>query len=140
MSSCIFCKIIEGSIPSYTIYEDEYFKVILDKFPSTLGHTLILPKIHAENIFDLDDEYASRLLVVARRISIALKASLDIEGLNLLQNNGEVAGQAVFHFHLHLIPRYKNDGINVGWECIEPKDSEFISTIEKIKSIIEIKD
>ena len=136
MSDCIFCKIIENSIPSYTIYEDDYFKVILDRFPSTLGHTLIIPKVHAENIFDLDDEYASKLLVLAKKIAIALKQSLNAEGLNLLQNNGEIAGQAIFHFHLHLIPRYKNDGISVGWECTDPSDDDFVSAIEKIKSIL----
>lgn len=133
---CLFCKIVDGSVPSYTIYEDEFFKVILDRFPSTLGHSLIIPKIHAENIFDLNDEYAGKLMILTKKISIALKESFNIEGLNLLQNNGEVAGQAIFHFHLHLIPRYKNDGIRVGWECIDPQESEFIETVEKIKPLI----
>lgn len=136
MDNCIFCKILKGDIPSYTVYEDEYFKVILDRFPSTLGHILILPKQHAENIYELSDESASKLLVVAKKMSIALKESLNIEGLNLLQNNGELAGQTIFHFHLHLIPRYKDDGIKVGWECINPDYSELQDTILKIKSIL----
>lgn len=136
MDNCIFCKIIKGHMPSYKVYEDDYFKVILDKFPSTLGHILILPKQHAENIYELSDEYASRLLVVAKKISISLKESLNIEGLNLLQNNGELAGQTVFHFHLHLIPRYKYDGIRVGWECITPNDNELEETIQKIKTVL----
>lgn len=136
MDNCIFCKIINNSIPSYTIYEDELFKVILDRFPSTLGHILILPKNHTANIFELEDEYASKLLVLAKKISIALKESLNIEGLNLLQNNGELAGQTIFHFHMHLIPRYKNDGIKVGWECLDPNENEFKTILEKLTCLL----
>jgi histidine triad (HIT) family protein len=113
--NCIFCKIATGEIPSYTVYEDDDFKAFMDISPASKGHTILIPKQHADNIFDLDETVASRLLPVASRIAKALKAELQCEGLNLLQNNGEIAGQTVFHFHMHLIPRYEGDKVVVKW-------------------------
>lgn len=113
--NCIFCKIASGEIPSYTIYEDDDFKAFMDISPASKGHTILIPKQHADNIFDLDETVASKLLPVAGRIAKALKAELQCEGLNLLQNNGEAAGQTVFHFHMHIIPRYKTDKVVVKW-------------------------
>lgn len=114
--NCIFCKIANGEIPSATIYEDEDFRAILDLGPASKGHTLILPKKHAANLFDLPDETASKLLVLAKKLGATLKDGLQADGLNLVQNNGTAAGQTVFHFHLHLIPRYANDTVNVKWQ------------------------
>lgn len=113
--NCIFCKIASGEIPSYTIYEDDDFKAFMDISPASKGHTILIPKQHADNIFDLDETVASKLLPVAARIAKALKVELKCEGLNLLQNNGEAAGQTVFHFHMHIIPRYKVDKVVVKW-------------------------
>lgn len=113
--NCIFCKIASGEIPSYTIYEDDDFKAFMDISPASKGHTILIPKQHADNIFDLDETVASKLLPVAARIAKALKAELKCEGLNLLQNNGEAAGQTVFHFHMHIIPRYEVDKVVVKW-------------------------
>lgn len=113
--NCIFCKIASGEIPSYTIYEDDDFKAFMDISPASKGHTILIPKQHADNIFDLDETVASKLLPVAARIARALKAELKCEGLNLLQNNGEAAGQTVFHFHMHIIPRYEVDKVVVKW-------------------------
>ena len=113
--NCIFCKIASGEIPSYTIYEDDDFKAFMDISPASKGHTILIPKQHADNIFDLDETVASKLLPVAARIARALKAELKCEGLNLLQNNGEAAGQSVFHFHMHIIPRYEVDKVVVKW-------------------------
>ena len=113
--NCIFCKIAAGEIPSYTIYEDDDFKAFMDISPASKGHTILIPKQHADNVFDLDETVASKLLPVAARIAKALKAELKCDGLNLLQNNGEAAGQTVFHFHMHLIPRYKVDKVVVKW-------------------------
>lgn len=113
--NCIFCKIASGEIPSYTIYEDDDFKAFMDISPASKGHTILIPKQHADNIFDLDETVTSKLLPVAARIAKALKAELKCEGLNLLQNNGEAAGQTVFHFHMHIIPRYKVDKVVVKW-------------------------
>lgn len=115
MSDCIFCKIIGGEIPSETVFEDEEFKVVLDAFPAAKGHVLILPKNHVPNIFEIEPEQAGRLFHLASRVAKAMQSLDGLKGLNVLQNNGEIAGQTVFHFHLHLIPRYDGDSIKIGW-------------------------
>ena len=106
--NCIFCKIIAGEIPSRTIYEDEEFKVILDVSPASKGHALILPKNHYANLFDIDEEVAARAMKLAKKLATHMTEKLGCDGFNLLQNNHETAGQTVFHFHMHLIPRYEN--------------------------------
>ena len=113
--NCIFCKIANGEIPSTTLYEDEDFRVILDMGPATRGHALLLPKEHYANLFELDDELAAKALVTAKKVAARMKDALGADGFNLVQNNGEVAGQTVFHFHMHLIPRYENDGAGIIW-------------------------
>ena len=122
--NCIFCKIIEGSIPSTSIYEDEDFKVIMDIFPATKGHAILVPKKHICNIFELDEYTASKALVVAAKVAKAMQEELNCAGFNLLQNNGEIAGQTVFHFHIHLIPRYQKDDIHITWEQGSYEDGE----------------
>ena len=114
--NCIFCKIANGEIPSTTLYEDEDFRVILDLGPATRGHALLLPKNHFENLFELDDETAQKAILVAKKMAGKMKAALGADGFNLVQNNGEAAGQTVFHFHMHLIPRYENDNAGILWE------------------------
>lgn len=113
---CIFCKIANGEIPSYKLFEDDNFKVILDIEPSSKGHSLIIPKSHADNLFELDDNIADKALTVAKKVGAALKSELNCDGLNVLQNNGAAAGQTVNHFHIHLIPRYNNDNVNISWK------------------------
>ncbi len=108
--NCIFCKIANGEIPSRTLYEDEDFRVILDLGPATRGHALILPKEHAANLFELPEETAGKAMILAKKMAARMKEKLNCDGFNVIQNNGEVAGQTVFHFHMHLIPRYENDG------------------------------
>lgn len=127
-SNCIFCKITTGDIPSSTIYEDNYFKVILDISPASKGHAIIIPKKHAENIFELDETYASKIFVVAKKVAKAMKEELNCDGFNILQNNGEVAGQSVFHFHMHLIPRYKGDNITIKW-CLGKYEGEDLTNL-----------
>lgn len=127
---CIFCKIANGEIPSKTLYEDEKFRVILDLGPATKGHALILPKEHAANLYELPDETASEALVLAKKIACTMKEKLHCDGLNLIQNNGEVAGQTVMHFHLHVIPRYENDRQRIGWVPGEPTQEE-LETVRK---------
>lgn len=110
MNDCIFCKIIAGEIPSYTVYEDDVVKAFLDISQGTPGHTLVIPKKHVANIFEYDAELASEVFARIPKIAKALKASNPaIQGLNILNNNGEVAYQSVFHSHFHLIPRYSDD-------------------------------
>lgn len=107
-SNCIFCKITAGEIPSNTIYEDDEFKVILDLAPAAKGHALILPKEHYADIYEIDEEVAGRAMKLAKKLAIHMTDVLGCDGFNILQNSHEVAGQTVFHFHMHLIPRYKN--------------------------------
>lgn len=121
---CIFCKIANGEIPSKTLYEDEEFRVILDMGPATKGHALILPKEHAANLYELPEELTSKVFVLAKKMVIQMTEKLKCDGFNLMQNNGEAAGQTVHHFHLHLIPRYKNDGQEINWQPGEPTQEE----------------
>ena len=129
---CIFCKIANGEIPSKTLYEDEQFRVILDLGPATKGHALILPKDHFANLYELPDETAAKVMQLAKKMATQMTEKLGCVGFNLVQNNGEVAGQTVFHFHLHLIPRYENDGQKIGWTPGSPSQEE----LEEIKNTI----
>ena len=124
MNDCVFCKIINGDIPSATIYENDEFKAILDRFPSNEGHVLILPKEHSANIFEIDPEKAGRLFVLGVKIAKVMKETLNLENMNVLQNNGPVAGQTVNHFHLHLIPRFAGDSVNVTWPQMDLTDEQ----------------
>lgn len=129
---CIFCKIANGEIPSKTLYEDEEFRVILDLEPAAAGHALILPKNHYANLYELPDETASQVMLLAKKMAAQMTEKLHCDGFNLVQNNGEGAGQTVFHFHMHLIPRYKDDGQKIGWERGEPSQEE----LEEIRNRI----
>lgn len=116
---CIFCKLANGVIPTNSIYEDEDFNVILDAAPATKGHALILPKEHADNLYELPDETAAKAMVLAKKLAKNMTDKLNCAGFNLVQNNGTVAGQTVFHFHLHLIPRYEDDGQAINWKPMQ---------------------
>ena len=129
--NCIFCKIIAGEIPSHTLYEDEMFKVILDVGPATKGHALILPKNHYANLYELPEEDAAQAIKLAKKMMIKMTNKLNCDGFNIVQNNGEVAGQTVFHFHMHLITRYKNDGEILKYIAGEPSQEE-LAQIKKI--------
>lgn len=117
MSDCIFCKISNGEIPSKKVFENEHVFAFLDLSQVTKGHTLVIPKVHKENIFELTPEIAKELFAVVPEISRAIKQEFEPIGFNTLNNNGEAAGQSVFHFHLHLIPRYgEGDGFGAVWK------------------------
>ncbi len=135
--NCIFCKIIAGEIPSAVIYEDEYFKAIMDISPAAKGHTVILSKRHAVNLFELDEDTAVKALPVARKIAKAIQAELHCDGMNLLQNNGEAAGQTIFHFHMHLIPRYHGDQVKTTWLPGKYEDGEAVALAAAIAAKIE---
>lgn len=106
---CIFCKIANGEIPSRTLYEDDDFRVILDLNPVTKGHALILPKDHYRNLYEIDDSTAAKVLPLAKKMAVTMTEKLGCDGFNAFQNNNEIAGQTVFHFHMHLVPRYDDD-------------------------------
>ena len=129
---CIFCKIANGAIPTNTVYENEEFRVILDSGPATKGHALILPKEHYVNLFELPEETAARAIKLAGKVAERQMKVLQADGLNLVQNNGAAAGQTVEHFHIHLIPRYENDGQKIGWTPGEPTTEELKEICEKL--------
>ena len=110
MSDCIFCKIIVGEIPNYTIYEDDFALAFLDITPRTKGHTLVIPKVHAENLLELDEKYAEKLLVTVKKTQEKLNDVLKPDGYNFGWNHGKAGGQLVPHLHIHIMPRYNNDG------------------------------
>lgn len=129
---CIFCKLANGDIPTATLYEDDDFRVILDAGPASKGHALILPKEHYANLYELDDELAAKVLVLAKKMITKLTDILGCDGYNIVQNNGEAAGQTVFHFHLHMIPRYKDDHVGLGWKMGELTEEEKEEILSKI--------
>jgi len=132
MNGCLFCSIASGKLESATIFENSEFRVILDKFPSTKGHTLILPKEHHQDIFDLDVEKASKIFALTTVVARAMKTVLNCDGMNILQNNGKAAGQSVAHFHIHLIPRFDNDGLKFAWETKKFTDQELATIAGEI--------
>lgn len=129
---CIFCKLANGVFATRSIYEDEDFNVILDLAPAAKGHALILPKHHAANIYELPDETAAKVFVLAKKLAQKMTDKLGCDGFNIMQNNGTVAGQTIFHFHLHLIPRYEDDGQEIKLNPTEPSAEE----LDEIKELL----
>lgn len=125
--NCVFCKIIAGEIPSTAVYEDEDFKAILDVNPAARGHVIIIPKKHAANIFELEEEEAAKVFPIAKKIATALMKTYNCDGINVLQNNGEAAGQTVFHLHVHVVPRYYDDDVNIMWQPGETPDLKAVA-------------
>ena len=132
MSDCIFCKIANGEIPSATLYEDEDFRVILDLGPASKGHAL--PKAHAANIYEISDDMAAKAMILAKKMATKMTEALKCDGFNIVQNNGEPAGQTVFHFHMHLIPRYEGDQVGITWKPGTLTDEVKNEILEKLKS------
>ena len=131
--NCIFCKIAAGEIPSATLYEDDDFRVILDLGPASKGHALILPKEHYRNLYDIDEETLGKVALLAKKMVTKLTDVLGCDGYNVVQNNEPCAGQTVFHFHMHLIPRYEGDNVGLGWPVGELTDEVKNEILEKMK-------
>lgn len=130
---CIFCKIVSGEIPSRKIYEDEDVIAIMDLNPTSKGHSLIIPKEHYTDIYDIDEETAAKIMRTAKKLAIQMTKALGCDGFNLLQNNGAVAGQTMFHFHLHLIPRYKDaDNRMLKFTSVDLTDEEMDAIRDQI--------
>ncbi|MEA2112992.1 MAG: HIT family protein [Patescibacteria group bacterium] len=111
MNDCLFCKIVSGEIPCHKVYEDKNFLAFLDINPANLGHTLIIPKKHSKNILEMDDELSKEMIIIIKKISKKIKTSLKSDGINILMNNEAGAGQIIFHTHVHIIPRFLDDGL-----------------------------
>ncbi|NLZ74406.1 HIT family protein [Candidatus Falkowbacteria bacterium] len=133
MPDCIFCKIINKETPSKIIYENDLVIAILDAFPSSLGHTLIIPKKHFVNIYDVEEEYLVEIIKVAKKLSLAYKEVWGIDNLQLIHNAGQDAQQKVFHFHLHLIPRKAGDGINLAHAQVDVSEEKKMAFWEKLR-------
>lgn len=134
MDSCIFCKIVKGDIPSSVIYEDENVKVILDIAPAAKGHAILLVKEHVANVFELPADLAAKVFAVVPKVATAIKEELGCDGMNILQNNGVEAGQTVFHLHIHFIPRWKDDEVNIKWASLGYAEGEAAALAEAIRA------
>jgi histidine triad (HIT) family protein len=134
MSDCVFCKIRDGQIPSTKIYEDERTLCIMDINPLNSGHCLVLTKTHAATIFDADPVDLQAAIATAKRVATAQKAALQPDGLNLLQANGPAAFQSVPHFHLHLIPRWTNDGKGFDWKLVPGSRDQIVKVGEQLRA------
>lgn len=133
MENCIFCKLANGVFPTATIYEDEKFRVILDLGPASKGHALILPKEHYADIYEIPEDLAGEAYKLAAKLAKKMTAALGCDGFNIVQNNKECAGQTVFHFHMHLIPRYKDDQVGLGWKPGTLTEEDKLEILEKMK-------
>ena len=131
---CIFCKIINKEIPSSIVYEDNDVIAILDISQQTKGHTLIIPKKHVENIFELDETLSEKLFNVTVKVTKLLKEKLHFQNVNILNNNGKLAGQSVNHFHIHIIPQYENDHLDFNFKEKEPDFEKLNKTLLEIKN------
>jgi histidine triad (HIT) family protein len=136
MEDCVFCKIINNEIPSYKIYEDDLVLAFLDNHPVVKGHTLVIPKKHAQDIFEIEEKYLERIISVAKKISNKMKDNFNADGVNFYHASGAAAEQSVFHFHLHIIPRRNDDNIHftsvvTNKEAVS--EEEFEEAVAKLK-------
>ncbi|MDE7298742.1 MAG: HIT family protein [Lachnospiraceae bacterium] len=135
--NCIFCKIADGRIPSNTLYEDENFRVILDIAPAAKGHAIAIAKRHCSDLFSADPATMEGALPAIARVAEAMKKALSCDGINILQNNGEAAGQSVFHLHFHILPRRENDGFTIPWQTLSYNDGEAEALAAAIRAELE---
>ncbi|WP_250278172.1 HIT family protein [[Clostridium] colinum] len=133
---CIFCKIINGDIPCNKVFENDNFIAILDAFPANEGHTLIIPKKHYKDIFEIDEDMLKEGYAISRKIANGIKKALNIENINILQNNGALAGQTVNHFHIHVIPRIENDDVVIKSKAINIDNEKIEKIVDSIKNNI----
>ena len=133
MSDCVFCKIVEGQIPSTKVYEDGMTLAFMDIGQVNPGHVLVAVKPHVENIYGLDDKLAAAVFQTATRVARAVKKVFAPEGVTLYQANGPAAGQTVYHFHLHIVPRYDKDGMHLTWPAKNPPREKLEEYREKIR-------
>jgi len=129
---CVFCNIVNGEIPSYKLYEDDFVMCFLDISEATIGHTLVIPKKHYQNVFDVDEETLAHMMKAVKVITLLLKEKLNVENVNILNNSGSLAGQTVMHFHIHVIPRYLNDMVSFSFPENEPNFDELEKTFNKL--------
>ena len=133
MSDCIFCKIVNGEIPCHKVWEDDDVLAFLDAFPTVDGHTLVIPKKHSENLFEVDEETLDKIIKTSKKIALMLKENLEVSGVNLVNSCGKDAGQEVNHIHFHLFPRFENDGRSLYLHGDKNISKNFEEVLKKIR-------
>ncbi|MEN9687951.1 MAG: hypothetical protein RL381_963 [Actinomycetota bacterium] len=133
MSDCIFCKILDGSIPSHKVYENEWCYAFLDIFPANRGHTLVIPKKHVKDIHEADAETYAHVAATAKEVADLLNTSLASDGTTIFQMSREAGWQTVFHLHMHVIPRWKGDSLHQPWDIAPATESELLETLSHIR-------
>jgi len=136
MISCVFCKIVKGEAESWTVYEDELVKAFFDTNPTSEGHTLVIPKKHYENIYEIPENVLEKIIIVAKKLAIIYKKALNVKAVNILHASGKEAQQDIFHFHIHLVPRYENDKLNLWYQSQPEVIANFNKILEKIKKFM----
>lgn len=131
--NCIFCKIVAGQIPSFKLHEDAHTFAFLDINPANPGHALVIPKNHAPNLIASDDADLGKVMATVRRVAAAVDKTLSPHGINLLQANGPGAAQSVFHFHMHIVPRAKDDGLLMNWHPKAGDKAALAALAERIR-------
>ncbi|CAN2200934.1 Hit Diadenosine tetraphosphate (Ap4A) hydrolase and other HIT family hydrolases [Candidatus Nanopelagicaceae bacterium] len=132
MSDCIFCKIVEGSIPSYKVYEDDFTYAFLDIFPANRGHTLVIPKKHVKDIHEADAQTYGQVAATAKVVADLLNAQLGSDGTTVFQMSREAGWQTVFHLHMHVIPRWKDDGLHKPWDIAPATESDLLEVLQQL--------
>ncbi|MER7500527.1 HIT family protein [Nonomuraea pusilla] len=132
MSDCTFCKIVAGQLPSYRVIEDEHTLAFLNIRPASPGHTLVVPREHARDVWEISEVSHSRVADMVYRVAALLKATLAPEGVNVKHNTGEAAGQDVFHFHVHVVPRWRGDGLRLTWSSPLASSRELEQVLERV--------
>lgn len=133
MDDCLFCKIINGHIPSSKVYEDEHVYAFLDISPVNIGHTLVIPKKHVKNLYEMDDETTQQVFTAVKNLAEPIKRAVHADGINLEMNNDAVAGQVIFHAHVHIVPRFETDGFK-HWKGTPYKEGQMQDVLKKIQS------
>lgn len=136
MNSCLFCKIVSNEIPSTKIYEDDHVLAFLDIHPVNIGHTLVVPKAHHTNLYDTPDETLAHMMAVAKKLSVAVKNALDVDGINIEMNNDPAAGQIIFHTHIHIVPRFEGDGFKHWHGPRGYEEGEETEVAQKIQNLL----
>ena len=136
MTDCVFCKIRDGQIPSLRIFEDDRTLAFMDINPVTHGHCLVIPKAHAATLFEVEVEDLQATIAAAQQVARAIREALAPDGLNMLQANGAAAFQSVPHFHLHLIPRWANDGKGFDWKLVPGHRDQIMKAGERVRALL----
>jgi histidine triad (HIT) family protein len=130
---CIFCKVLAGEIPSERVYEDDHTVAVMDINPWTRGHAVVIPRKHAENLFEIEDSELEHVAVAAKRLATKMRDTLGCDGVNLLQSNGRAAWQTIFHLHMHVIPRYEDDPLRLPGQPLQPAEGELAEVAAELR-------